>query len=441
MKSLLPLSFALAFAACFEPVPDAMCSTDADCALPARCLESRCRVPTGGTGGGLVTAGGTGGIGGGTSGGSMTGGSGGGGGNAAGGDSTGGGAVAGGSAVGGGGSSCGCRTAGGQCVPGDSIFACGAGGVVCQRCGSGEQCANGACVVGSCGPGTCSGCCGRGTCVTPSTQSTIACGQGGAMCMSCPRGQDCVNGTCQASAGCGPVTCAGCCAPVINRCVDFTQQNQFACGIGGAQCGLCAMGQSCSSGVCSSGPVDGGPGPGTCNAQSCPTGCCAFGQCLTGPAVTNFTCGTGGQMCTQCASGTTCQSGVCLAPTQPDGGPVPVLPTGSACNGMSLCEGQCIEQAIGGQPSGFPGGYCTSMCAPNQPCSSGVCITESIGPTAASSCRSTCTGVGQGTCRAGYVCTVAPGLSVSWCRPSCLNPGFGATCPAGRMCQANGSCL
>lgn len=148
MNSPSRLATSLLFAsACFTPVPEALCSADSDCALPARCIEMKCRVPDG-IGGGLAIGGGAV-LGGGsaTGGGSVTGG-----GTVAGGSATGGagagtggaggaGAGTGGAGAGtGGGDPCGCRTATGQCVPGDNQLQCGSGGGQCTRCQQGELC-------------------------------------------------------------------------------------------------------------------------------------------------------------------------------------------------------------------------------------------------------------------------------------------------------------
>jgi hypothetical protein len=364
-----------------------------------------------------------------------------GGGTSGGGTSGGGGASGGGS---GGGVACGCQTGGGQCQPGDSPLACGSSGGRCVRCGNGEQCVAGACVMAACGPGTCSGCCGpRNFCVAPSMQSSISCGQSGALCAQCPRGQDCISGTCQQAQPCGPMTCAsGCCG--FGRCLPQSQQQNFACGTGGAMCQQCPGGTRCQAGVCQGGGMGDGGTPGSCDAVSCPTGCCAFGRCIQSTQQQNFACGTGGAMCQQCQGGTSCRAGVCLPNVLPDGGTLPPLPTGSACTAMTTCEGFCLEESQFGQPSGYRGGYCTAQCGPTQPCSSGVCVTENVFGAMASSCRSTCPnpGAGQSTCRQGYVCVLSPSTSalVGYCRPNCNN-GALASCPMGQQCQPNGACM
>lgn len=343
----------------------------------------------------------------------------------------------------GGGTACGCRNGAGQCQVGDSPFACGSTGAMCTRCGMGEQCVNGGCVVAACGPGTCTGCCGRGTCITPSMQSTIACGLQGTMCNNCPRGQDCLNGTCQQAQPCGPMTCAtGCCIAAANRCLPPGQQSRFTCGTGGGQCSMCPGGSQCNNGTCVGSTVDAGSSG--CDAVSCASGCCAFGQCIGPGMQSNFGCGIGGQMCMGCQGATSCRGGVCVPNTTSDGGIVQLLPTGSACTAASACEGNCIEEAPVGQPSGFPGGYCTGMCSGTGPCGNGTGICVSEQGQFISLCRSSCTGagMGQGSCRTGYVCTLSPnpGALVGFCRPSCQNMGFGAQCPQGQQCQTTGYC-
>lgn len=438
-SSLRVAAFALVASSCFTPVPEAQCSTDADCTGGLVCLEFRCRAGDGGSGstGGGAAGGDAGGA---PSGGGDAGGTAGGG--------AGGGATAGGSAAGGagGGAACGCRTGTGQCQVGDSPLACGANGAMCTRCGNGEQCVNGACVMAPCGPGTCTGCCARNFCVTSANQSSISCGTSGSMCMQCPRGQDCINGTCQQAMGCGPMTCAsGCCLPGVNRCMPYNQQSRFTCGTAGAQCAMCPGGSQCTNGVCGGGTTDAGTPP-SCDATTCPTGCCAFGRCVTGNQQSNFACGSAGQMCTQCTNGTTCRMGACVPNTQPDGGIAPLLPTGSACTAASSCEGFCLEESQFGQPTGYPGGYCTNTCGAigGMGCgASGLCVTEQVFGQPVSQCRSTCTGAGtgQGSCRQGYVCTLAPnpGALVGYCRPNCNNGGL-AMCASGQ-CQMNGYCM
>jgi len=314
------------------------------------------------------------------------GGAGGGGGGGATGGGDGGGATGGGSgggATGGGagggldGGACGCQSALG-CQPGDSPIACGTGGAMCQTCGLGEQCVNGACVMAPCGPMTCTGCCTNNFCVTPSQQNRFGCGSNGAACMGCPMGQTCTNGQC--------VT------------------------------------------------------PPPCDATTCPTGCCQNGQCQ--PGNTGRACGSGGQACQPCGFGNSCTAGVCV---QPDGGAVMPVPVGSPCTTGMQCQppqgALCVQESVFGQATGFTGGYCTAQCGPMQPCSSGVCVTESIFGFSGSTCRATCAapGMGQSTCRTGYVCAALAGSTTGYCKPNCNNPQQ-MPCPMGQTCQATGYC-
>jgi hypothetical protein len=405
---------AVAVAACFSPVGETQCSTDADCMGGRTCIDFRCRVPDAGaaTGGGSAT-----GAGGAAGGGSIE---------------TGGG-QSGGAPATGGGAACGCKGGNGTCFPGDSPFNCGANGAMCQRCGMGEQCVNGACVMAACGPGTCTGCCAQGVCLTAANQNGLGCGSGGVMCARCPNGQTCVNGTCAQPPPCNSMTCAsGCCVSIPGTpgetCLQVDRQNQLACGTGGAMCRNC-MGGSCTNGTCSA--------PVMCNAQTCPTGCCFQNQCVTQQS--NLACGTAAAMCQQCMRGTVCQAGACVPNTPTDGGAPVGLPAGSACtNNGPPCDGFCLPE----QMSGYPGGYCTGTCSAMQPCVSGVCVSESVFGMTVSSCRSACAapGTGQSTCRTGYVCTaVSPGSTMGFCRPDC-NKGQLASCTSGQ-CQSNGYCM
>ncbi len=260
---------------------------------------------------------------------------------------------------------CGCKAAG-ICVVGDSPLACGNTGGVCSLCGMGEQCVNGQCVTAACGPGTCTGCCGPPGgmfCATPSTQTNFGCGLNGAMCARCPMGQQCRNGTCMT--------------------------------------------------------------PPPCDATSCPMGCCFQGQCLGGDF--DFACGTAGAMCMACSMGMTCRNGACSTPPPQDAGPP--APIGSPCMGMNGCgQGQiCLPQQ-----AGFPGGYCSARCNMGACPAGSTCVAFGFGQTA---CLANC-----GTCRTGYACQPQADGGSSYCRPSCGAGGVGS-CTGGTMCSDAGTCL
>lgn len=380
-RQVLPVLFSLALTACFSPVPEAQCLRDLDCVDAGVCVDNRCTGTAAGGGGGASTGGGTngGGSGGGVSGGGVGGSSGGGTGGAGG--SSGGGTGGAGGGAGGGGSACGCRDGLGNCQTGTSAFACGANGGQCAMCGFGSQCVNGACTMGACGPQSCAGCCTNNFCVVPGQQSRFACGTAGQMCSQCP------------------------------------------------------MGQGCQNGVCSS-PA--------CDVISCPNGCCANGQCQSG--MSRLACGLAGQMCMRCGTGQNCTSGICLNNTGFDGG-FPMMdagstvPPGSPCTSSQNCQPPfnaiCIQENLGGQSTGYTGGYCSSTCG-GTPCPpASLCVTESFFGAAQSTCRASCSQPGQqSSCRTGYVCAPSPVSSVpGFCRPRCDNGGALSACATGQTCN------
>ena len=318
---------------------------------------------------------------------------------------------------------------------------CGVFGTTCQSCGVGTSCdaRAGVCLPGpvgggggspiggggpigggpvgggggstSCGPMTCSGCCTRGVCVPPGSQSTFACGGGGSVCSQCAPGQQCVNGAC-VTQPCNANTCRGCCS-AGGGCVDFV--NDFQCGSAGSACVSCAANSFCDPnfGACVSFPTGGGGGP----VGGGPIGGGPIGG---GPIGGGF--GGGG--------GTTGVS------------------AGTACTTNANCQPPfqqlCLPQTLNGVNTGYTGGYCTARCSSVQPCSSGACITEQFD--AGSTCKQTCIGPGQGQvdCRAGYVCVVGTTdfpQFIGWCRPRCDNGGALAACPSPLRCDAaSGSC-
>lgn len=377
IRHVLPLLISISLTACFSPVPEVECLRDVDCADAGLCVATRC-VPAG-TGGGTASGGGgTGGSGGGIGGGGVGGGIGGGAGGGIGGGAGGGGGIAVDAGM------CGCRDGLGNCQDGTSPFACGTGATQCRACSVGEQCVSGACMMGACGPQSCAGCCTSNFCVAPN------------------------------------------------------QQTRFSCGTQGQACAQCPMGQTCQNGLCST--------P-SCDVLSCPSGCCANGQCQ--PGQSRFACGIAGQMCMRCPMGQNCMSGICLpggidggSPT--DGGfPMPDagagVPVGSACTTTQQCQPPfsafCLQDNLGGQPTGYAGGYCTATCGGGSACTTGsVCITESFFGAAQSTCRASCSQVGQqSTCRTGYVC--APSPNSGFCRPRCDNNGALSACATGQMCN------
>jgi len=201
-------------------------------------------------------------------------------------------------------SSCpnGCCIAGGTCLPVEqqSATACGLGGYTCQSCGS-DQCVNGVCQgAPACGPGTCLGCCDGAQCLPTAQQSAAKCGSGGAACAACPQGE-CAEGQC-VDPSCDSTTCPqGCCGP--QGCVLYAQQDGSACGTGGAPCVGCPQGP-CAEGQC--------VGP-ACDGATCAQGCCAPQGCVLFAQQDNGTCGTGGAPCGPCGAGVSCTNGQCVS--------------------------------------------------------------------------------------------------------------------------------
>lgn len=377
IRHVLPLLISISLTACFAPVSEAECLRDLDCADAGVCVSTRCVAR--GTGGGTASGGGTGGGLGGGVGGGLGGGAGGGIGGGVGGG-------LGGGSGGGGGALCNCRDGLGNCQDGTSVFACGTGGNQCRNCNVGEQCVNGACTMGACGPQSCTGCCTN------------------------------------------------------NFCVAANQQSRFSCGTQGQACAQCPMGQTCRNGMC---------GSAACDVTSCPSGCCANGQCQSGQS--RLACGLAGQMCMRCPTGQNCMSGLCL-PGGVDGGspfdggfPMQDAGTGalvgSACTTSQQCQPPvsafCLQENLGGQPTGYTGGYCTATCGGSACAGGSVCITESFFGAAQSSCRANCARVGQqSTCRTDYVCAPSPNsANPGFCRPRCTNTGALSACATGQMCN------
>jgi hypothetical protein len=177
--------------------------------------------------------------------------------------------------------------------------------------------------------------------------------------------------------------------------------------------------------------------PATC-ASSCP-GCCSGETCLGGTAPD--ACGQAGASCTACRGTQTCTSQTCTdTPVTTDGG------SGDPCVDVTQCQGSlkglggnCISEfTADGGPSGYPGGYCSSVClslifdCPDAP--QGLCRgTNCVG-------RCSGAGTGRGTCRQGYVCAVlTTGDPGGYCTPNCNNAG--RNCGTGQTtCRANGYC-
>jgi hypothetical protein len=119
------------------------------------------------------------------------------------------------------------------------------------------------------------------------------------------------------------------------------------------------------------------------------------------------------------------------------------VPAGSACTTNQQCQPPqsafCLQANIAGQVTGYTGGYCTASCGANQPCAAGgLCVTESFFGASQSTCRASCSQVGQqGSCRQGYVCAPSPNsMTPGFCRPRCDTMGALTGCQANQVCNS-----
>ncbi|MBL8917122.1 MAG: hypothetical protein JNM17_40830 [Archangium sp.] len=336
---------------------------------------------------------------------------------------------------GGGGTSCGpmtcpgCCTASGVCTSGQNNFACGFGGNSCVSCGSTATCQMGICFAGGGGGGGPIGGGGGGggtTCVgcinsngqCRSGTSNLACGAGGNMCVQCPFGTQCSGGQCL-MVGCGPMSCNGCCSG--GQCIPPSQQNSGQCGFGGQVCTSCFPGSSCQGGFCQS----------LCDGMTCPNGCCDFnGQCIVngGPSA----CGSFGQFCNTCFPGQSCVGGNCVGGF--DGG------FGGGGGGFG---GGAGGGPVGGGPigGGFGGGTAVgSACSTDSNCQppfQQVCLPQitATGTTTGypgGYCTARCTPMMP--CTSG-VCIHETSSDPGSCKEQCFSPGGGqSSCRTGYVC-------
>lgn len=147
-----------------------------------------------------------------------------------------------------------------------------------------------------CDSSSCAGCCTVQGCVLPANQNDSACGSGGAVCGMCGSGTTCSSGACRTvSNSCS--NCSGCCSGTT--CVALSQQSDSRCGADGASCRVCSAGSSCVNGSCETSTSTCGP---------C-AGCCYGTLCRVGNEL--LACGGGGGVCAVCAHAETCISGRC----------------------------------------------------------------------------------------------------------------------------------
>lgn len=103
-----------------------------------------------------------------------------------------------------------------------------------------------------------------------------------------------------------------------------------------------------------------------------------------------------------------------------------------------------MPESFFGSQTGFPNGYCTSMCGAVGQCpSDAACVDLSQGQ-GSFYCVARCSPARAGdpnSCRAGYVCDLAPGGNVSQgiCVPDC-RADFSITCEPSSCDVATGLC-
>lgn len=217
------------------------------------------------------------------------------------------------------------------------------------------------------------------------------------------------------SPGCGPTTlqkpctvdtCQGCCDPTLG-CLTGTDNS--ACGNGAVSCQQCATGQSCDKGVCRITSVNPPADAGVkCGPTTCATGCCnSKGVCELGTAAS--ACGKGGAACSSCTSNQTCQSGQCTS--------------SQTCNGCTDAFGTCFAGNTN-QACGSTGTVCVA-CLAGQSCVNGVCTG---GGCNSSNCSDGC--CSGDLCIRGQPNNVQCGQGGAAC--------VGCQSPA--VCQADGGC-
>ncbi len=216
-----------------------------------------------------------------------------------------------------------------------------------------------ACRAGSpCGPESCAGCCGAdGKCQLGGAD--LACGKEGAACSVCAVEQSCQSGLCGAPSGCVRATCSSLGA----NCGTASD----GCG-GMLSCGSCGAGDSCGGGgkanVCGAGSCT----PTTCAAQSknCGSlsdGCGALLSCGTCQAPER--CGGGG-VANVCGGGS-CTPTTCAAAGKGCGA------ISDGCGGMLDC-GTCQaagQSCGGGGVANVCGSACGTACPQTFTCAAG----------------------------------------------------------------------
>ncbi|MGV3623391.1 MAG: hypothetical protein ACO1OB_21405 [Archangium sp.] len=173
-----------------------------------------------------------------------------------------------------------------------------------------------------------------------------------------------------------------------------------ATGGGMAMGGGVAMG---GGGGVMGGGAGGGGGLAACDSNC--ESCCVGRFCFPLESQSPSTCGPPRAQCVTCSAGETCRPQVgCFPLVVMDGGSSGA--PGSPCEEDFECGtdglGLCIPEEVGGQFTGWPGGYCTRDCV-NMSCPlGGECVQADDNGQPTFICLSDCTTDAQ--CRMGYTC-------------------------------------
>lgn len=222
-----------------------------------------------------------------------------------------------------------------------------------------------------------------------------------------------------ASAGCLSTVDEHWCGPQLPCSPGFVCTTTFHCvvapspdggagGGGGNPDGGAGVGGGSGGGGATGGGggATGGGGGAGCGPMTCNSGCCLGTSCVPVVQQGNSACGFFGAQCRACAFNEGCVSGKCEPVIAPDAGPGPLV--GTPCTQDFECGGNdglsfCIPEFSGGQPTGFPGGYCSRSCE-GQPCPQpAVCVdAETANGDVIQICLASCSATG--VCRMGYQC-------------------------------------
>ena len=381
----------------------------------------------------------------------------------------------------------------GICVPGSAQnrFACGAGGNTCMQCGMGGTCSNGACSMQpSCNSNNCAGCCDGNNCRMGTTNNR--CGIKGLACVQCSRSESCEMGSCQPQRAEVGAVCSsdGDCSTLGATAYCKLRTSSGNASYSDGYCTLRCTGapsqSSCPMGsFCLSVPNRGEDDNFCADRCGFQDNCRSPGYACYGiqgqqntnvcwlfpaPPVQGFDAGTGG------GGGSTFDGGGfgggvgggfgggfgggigggggfgggTGGGSSVDAG---VRTLGGACSSSTQCAGLagpvCIPASVPGfGATGYVDGYCTTSCGAGSFCpQNGMCITETFFGNSTSTCKSTCPGpgMGQSTCRSGYLCHFSPtgalfdgGIPPGWCGPRC--DALLGQCSAGTRCGMDGYC-